>query len=229
MYGIPYQYDVFLSFRGVDTRLSFTNHLHKALVDANLTTFLDDEEIETGEPLKPELESSIESSRASIIVLSSNYASSTWCLDELVLILEQHRSFNRIVIPIFYHVEPTDVRKKQGSFAEAMAKNEQRMETETDADKRNQWGQKIELWKRALTQVADLKGKDAKGRKEADLIEEVVTEIHSRLGVPLTITLPLLIGMDYYIDLISSWLTDGSCHTADILTVVGMSGLGKHL
>ena len=68
-------YDVFLSFRGADTRNSFTNHLHKALEDANLITFLDDKNIETGLYLKPELESAIRASRASIIVVSKNYAS----------------------------------------------------------------------------------------------------------------------------------------------------------
>ncbi|KAL7618555.1 hypothetical protein Lser_V15G03739 [Lactuca serriola] len=109
-------YDVFLSFRGVDTRNSFTNHLYNALMHANITTFLDDEEIETGEDLKPELESAIKSSKASIIVLSKNYATSTWCLDELVLILEQRMQSNHVVIPIFYHVEPTDVRKQQSSI-----------------------------------------------------------------------------------------------------------------
>lgn len=86
-----YRYDVFLSFRGLDTRLSFTNYLYEALIEANITTFLDDEEIDTGEDLKPELESAIKASRASIIVMSKNYASSTWCLDELVLILSTLR------------------------------------------------------------------------------------------------------------------------------------------
>uniref|UniRef100_A0A251SSX0 Putative toll/interleukin-1 receptor (TIR) domain-containing protein n=1 Tax=Helianthus annuus TaxID=4232 RepID=A0A251SSX0_HELAN len=159
-----YRYDVFLSFRGADTRNRFTDHLYNALVDADINTFLDDEEIETGEPLKRELESAIKSSRASIIVLSKNYAFSTWCLDELVSILEQKRNFNQVVIPVFYDVEPTNVRKQQSSFGEAMAKHRQRMEAETNAEKRCQWGQKMELWKRALTQVADLKGKDAKDR-----------------------------------------------------------------
>ncbi|XP_024984164.1 toll/interleukin-1 receptor-like protein [Cynara cardunculus var. scolymus] len=159
-----YTYDVFLSFRGLDTRFSFTNHLYNTLVNANITTFLDDEEIETGLSLKPELESAIKASRASIIVLSQNYASSTWCLNELVLILEQHRNSNHIVIPIFYHVEPTDIRKQQSSFREAMAKHKQRMETEANAEKRSRWAQKMDLWKKALTEVADLKGKIAKGR-----------------------------------------------------------------
>nr|GEY24851.1 Toll/interleukin-1 receptor (TIR) domain-containing protein [Tanacetum cinerariifolium] len=129
-------YDVFLSFRGADTRNSFTNHLHKALENANLKTILDDKEIETGLYLKPELERAIRASRASIIVMSKNYASSTWCLNELVLILEQHREFNQIVIPIFYHVDPSDVRKQQNSFGDAMADHKQKMEAETNAEKK---------------------------------------------------------------------------------------------
>ncbi|KAK9074069.1 hypothetical protein SSX86_006666 [Deinandra increscens subsp. villosa] len=222
-----YVYDVFLSFRGADTRNSFTDHLYNAFLDAGIKTFLDDEEIETGEPLKPELESAIKSSRASIIVLSTNYASSTWCLDELVLILEQNTKFNQIVIPIFFDVEPTDVRKQQSSFGEAMANHKVKMETETNAEKISEWCERIESWKKALTQVADLKGKDAKDRKETEFIKEVVTEIHRRLGVLLSNTLPLLIGMDHHIRFISSWLTNGSCHTPIILTVVGMGGIGK--
>lgn len=138
-----HRYDVFLSFRGADTRNSFTDHLYKALVDADINTFLDDTEIETGEVLKPELESAIKSSRASIIVLSKNYASSTWCLDELVLILEQHSNSNQIVIPIFFHVEPTDVKKQKNSFGDAKAEHKQRMEVETDAKKISQWAQKL--------------------------------------------------------------------------------------
>ncbi|KAJ9535877.1 hypothetical protein OSB04_un000965 [Centaurea solstitialis] len=159
-----YSYDVFLSFRGSDTRLGFTNHLYNALVNANIVTFLDDEEIETGLSLKPELEGAIKASRAFIIVLSQNYASSTWCLNELVLILDQCQNSNHIVIPIFYHVEPTDIRKQQSSFGEAMEEHKQKMESEADAEKRSQWAKKMDLWKKALTEVADLKGETAKGR-----------------------------------------------------------------
>ena len=84
-----YTYDVFLSFRGEDTRKKFTDHLYTALVDKGFRTFRDDDEIERGESLQPELDRAIEQSRVSIIVLSKDYASSTWCLDELVMILER--------------------------------------------------------------------------------------------------------------------------------------------
>ncbi|CAI9269530.1 unnamed protein product [Lactuca saligna] len=134
-----HRYDIFLSFRGLDTRRSFTNYLYQALIDANISTFLDDEEIEAGEDLKPELENAIKASTASIIVLSKNYASLTWCLDELVLILEQRMTSGHIVIPIFYHVEPTHVRKQQSSFGDAMAKPKQKMEVEINVTKRSQF------------------------------------------------------------------------------------------
>ncbi|KAJ9560429.1 hypothetical protein OSB04_005589 [Centaurea solstitialis] len=220
-------YDIFLSFRGIDTRLSFTDHLHKALVNANITTFFDDEEIETGQDLKPELESAIKASRASIIVLSQNYASSTWCLDELVLILDQKRTSRHMVIPIFYHVEPTDVRKQQCSFGIAMEKHKQRMEAETNVEEKVKLGEKIDKWKKALVQVANLKGKDVKGRQETEFIEEIVKDVYHQLGVPLRSTLPLLYGIEYDIQDITSWLTDGSSHTADVLTICGLGGIGK--
>ncbi|KAL7617851.1 hypothetical protein Lser_V15G03004 [Lactuca serriola] len=159
-----YKYDVFLSFRGVDTRYGFTDHLHKALLDANISTFFDDEEIETGGDLKPELESAIKASRASIIVLSKNYANSSWCLDELVLILEQRMACNHIVVPIFYHVEPTHIKKQESTFGVAMAEHKHKMVAEINANKRSQWGQKIDRWIQALTEVADIKGENANGR-----------------------------------------------------------------
>ncbi|KAK9058326.1 hypothetical protein SSX86_023167 [Deinandra increscens subsp. villosa] len=225
----PSSYDVFLSFRGVDTRLSFVDHLHHALMDANLRTFLDDDEIETGDDLRPELKRAIRGSRASVIVLSTNYASSTWCLDELVLILEQRLTSGQLVIPIFYHVEPTHVRKQESSFGVAMTEHKRRLfEAETNTEKRSQVAEKINRWSKALTEVAQLKGKDAKGRKETELIVEIVTNIHRRLGGhDLHGTLPLLFGMEDSIKFITSWLKDGSSHNADILTIFGMGGIGK--
>ncbi|KAK9079952.1 hypothetical protein SSX86_001627 [Deinandra increscens subsp. villosa] len=65
---------------------------------------------------------------------------------------------------IFYHAEPTDVRKQQKSFGEAMGEHKLKMEKETGAEKRSQWGQRMEVWKRDLAKVADLKGVDEKDR-----------------------------------------------------------------
>lgn len=146
---IPYKYDVFLSFRGEDTRNGFTDNLYEALRKAGITTFRDDNEIQEGQELKPEIERAITESKASIIVISKNYANSSWCLDELRLILEQKSNAGHIVIPVFYGVDPSDVRNQQGSF-KIIAKY---------GSKRSKWTKhNVNRWKAALREVAELKG-----------------------------------------------------------------------
>ncbi|KAI5315329.1 hypothetical protein L3X38_044505 [Prunus dulcis] len=64
----PHSYDVFLSFRGEDTRKTFTDHLYTAFINAGFRTFRDDDELERGEDIKPELQKAIQQSRSSVIV-----------------------------------------------------------------------------------------------------------------------------------------------------------------
>ncbi|KAD5802341.1 hypothetical protein E3N88_13701 [Mikania micrantha] len=101
------------------------------------------------------------------------------------------------------------------------------MDSETNEEKRSQLARKMESWKLGLTKIADLKGKDVKDRKETEFIKEVVADIHRILRVPLNNTLPRLIGRVSEIEFISSWLRRHSAAAADILTVVGMGGIGK--
>ncbi|GLT71450.1 hypothetical protein SLA2020_434660 [Shorea laevis] len=81
-------YDVFLCFRGEDTRTNFTDHLYFALRDAGIKIFKDDNELRRGEDLASKLLRGIQGSRISVIVFSMNYAASRWCLEELVEIME---------------------------------------------------------------------------------------------------------------------------------------------
>ncbi|KAM0015703.1 putative TIR domain, P-loop containing nucleoside triphosphate hydrolase [Helianthus debilis subsp. tardiflorus] len=223
-----YDYDVFLSFRGTDTRNNFTDHLLHALLEANIHTFFDDTEIQIGEFLKPELESAIKSSRASLIVLSKNYASSAWCLDELSLIIEQQRTSKHIVFPVFYHVKPSDIRSQRNSFGEAMAKHRRRMDAESNAEKRSQLAQKIEKWEKALTEVAAMKGAEANGSGFCRiLIQGIVDEISRRLDPHRRSKIPKLIGMESSVTTITSFLKDGSGQSTEVLTIWGMAGIGK--
>ena len=82
-----WNYDVFLSFRGEDTREGFTSHLYKALCDKGINTFIDDK-LHRGEGISDELILVIESSSILVIVFSENYADSIWCLYELAEIVE---------------------------------------------------------------------------------------------------------------------------------------------
>ena len=143
-----WNYDVFLSFRGEDTRRSFTDHLYAALVEKGVRTFRDDEELERGKEIAPELLKAIEESRISVVVFSKNYAHSRWCLDELVKIIECMKAMGQTVLPVFYDVDPTHVRKQIGSFMEVFAGYGE------DAGVI----EKTRRWKAALTQAANLSG-----------------------------------------------------------------------
>ncbi|XP_052876336.1 TMV resistance protein N-like [Gossypium arboreum] len=103
------KYHIFLSFRGEDTRLNFTTHLLQALKDEGLDVFFDEEKLERGEQLSQALSRAIAVSNISIIVLSEDYASSKSCLAELSDIMDRKHAQGHIVLPIFYHVDPSDL------------------------------------------------------------------------------------------------------------------------
>ncbi|KAK2640331.1 hypothetical protein Ddye_028126 [Dipteronia dyeriana] len=115
------KYDVFLNFRGEDTRDCFTCHLHKALQE-KIETFIDNG-LEKGEGIWPTLKGAIEQSKISVVIFSKDYASSKWCLRELVEIMERKNKHNQIVIPVFYRVDPSHVRKQTRSFKDSFDKH----------------------------------------------------------------------------------------------------------
>ncbi|CAL9004888.1 unnamed protein product [Prunus brigantina] len=162
-------YDVFLSFRGEDTRTNFTDHLYKALCDKGIYTFID-RELTRGEEISPALVKAIEESRISLIVFSEKFASSRWCLDELVKILQCKESKQQIVLPIFYKVDPSDVRKQTNSFGDAF---KGLIQSKFKDDK-----EKVLIWKEALRQAANLSGHTFKdGEYEATFINNIVDGI----------------------------------------------------
>ncbi|XP_034674791.1 disease resistance protein RPV1-like isoform X3 [Vitis riparia] len=158
-------YDVFLSFIGVDTRDSFTAHLHRQLCRNGINTFLDDEGLERGQVITPALVTAIENSKVSIVVLSENFASSRWCLEELVKILECRRTKGQRVIPIFYNIDPSDVRNQRGKFGETMVKHEKNLANR----------ERVQIWRDALTEVADLSGWHSRNK---NIVEDVPWGVH---------------------------------------------------
>ena len=148
-------YDVFLSFRGMDTRNTFTDHLYAALQRSGIFTFRDNERLERGKSISPELLKAIEESRISIVILSRNYASSTWCLDELVKIIQCMKVMGMTVLPIFYDMDPSDVRKQMGTFAQAFTEHEERLKDNME---------KVQTWRATLSEVANLSGWHSQNR-----------------------------------------------------------------
>ena len=143
-------FEVFLNFRGEDTRHSFLRLLYDALFEKKISTFRDDKVLERGKPIPSELLKAIEESRFSVVIFSKNYATSSWCLDELAKIVEcRQKMKGHTIFPVFYDVEPTEVRKQKGSFGEAFAKHEEVFKENLERVKR---------WRDALTEVANISG-----------------------------------------------------------------------
>ncbi|KAH9726354.1 ADP-ribosyl cyclase/cyclic ADP-ribose hydrolase [Citrus sinensis] len=166
------KYDVFVSFRGEDTRDNFTSHLCSALCRQNIQTFIDDQ-LNRGDEISESLVNAIEASAISVIVFSEGYASSSWCLDELVRILECKKEYAQIVIPVFYRVDPSDVRNQTGSFGDSFSKLEERLKENTE---------KLRSWRKALKEASSLSGFHSLNiRPESELINEVVNHISKRL------------------------------------------------
>ncbi|CAK8538796.1 unnamed protein product [Lathyrus sativus] len=160
------RYDVFLSFCGEDTRYSFTGFLYQALRREGFKIFMDDEGLEGGNQISQTLLKAIEKSRLSIVVLSENYGYSTWCLDELVKIMECKKAKSQLVWPIFYKTEQSDVSNQTKSYGEAMRAHE---------DKFGKDSENVQKWRSALSEVALLKGDHIKENEyEYEFIKKIV-------------------------------------------------------
>ncbi|KAF7851304.1 hypothetical protein BT93_L4132 [Corymbia citriodora subsp. variegata] len=166
-------YHAFLSFRGADVRNNFLNHLYAALNQKGIYTFLDSKELRKGEQISPVLMRAIEESRVAIIIFSENYASSPWCLEEVVKIMECKEKNGLIVFPVFYKVEPREVRGGRESYGRAMAKHDSKFRKDSE---------KVKRWKKALFDAGSLFGWDLKGKDEGELIQCIVKELSIHLN-----------------------------------------------
>ena len=140
---LTHEYEVFVSFRGADIRRGFKSLFFSALNHEGIRAYKDDIDLPRGREIRPELLKAIESSKIAVVVFSKSYATSDWCLDELVKIMECKRLSNQRVLPIFYGVSQSEVREQKGIFAEALLKGPE---------------DKVKNWRAALTEAADLTG-----------------------------------------------------------------------
>ncbi|KAM3683462.1 hypothetical protein ACJW31_12G149400 [Castanea mollissima] len=210
-------YDVFLSFRGEDTRNSFTDHLYASLQRSGISTFRDNEKLERGKSIAPELLKAIKESRFAIVILSRNYASSTWCLDELVEIIQCMKEMEMTVLPIFYKVNPSDVRNQKGTFAQAFAKHEKCLKGNTE---------KVQTWRAALSEVANLSGWHSQDRPEAEVIDNIVKEIINKPSYTFFVATEGLVGTSSRVEKLMSHLALES-NGVRIIGIRGTGGMGK--
>lgn len=142
--GFRLRWDVFLSFRGEDTRHTITNSLYDALVQRGVRVFRDDDALNRGDEIAPSLLEAIDDSAAAVVVLSPRYADSRWCLEELAKIFHGGR---KLILPVFYQVDPSDVRRQSGPFEKDFRSHEMRFESS-----------KVCEWRKAMAKVGGIAG-----------------------------------------------------------------------
>ncbi|KAG5244833.1 disease resistance protein [Salix suchowensis] len=118
-----WKHDVFLSFRGKDTRYSFTSHLYHALQRNQIDAYIDNK-LDGGEKIEPALLEKIEDSYISVVVFSENYADSTFCLRELSKIHQCMETKGQMVLPVFHKLDPCQVQNLTGRYGEDLSRHE---------------------------------------------------------------------------------------------------------
>ncbi|KAE8701203.1 Detected protein of unknown function [Hibiscus syriacus] len=211
------KYDVFLSLRGEDTRKNFTCHLYDALKRSGIVTFMDDPKLEAGEEIPPQLVRAIQQSWCSVIVFSETYTFSGWCLEELAEIVKQKNEKGHKVFPIFYDVNPSDLRKQKEKVGEAFTKHEDRYKEDKE---------KILKWRNALTQVANIKGWHLNNRHEPEFIGNIVRKISAKLCQTYPVFHDDLVGISSRLEELYSKIEIGE-DDIRIIGICGMGGIGK--
>ncbi|CAN1270441.1 Disease resistance protein L6 [Linum perenne] len=210
-------YEVFLSFRGSDVRKSFADYLYSYLVHSQIRTFRDEEELRKGETIAPSLVQAITESKIYIPILSERYASSKWCLQELAKMVECCRKGKgHIILPIFYFIDPRDVRHQAGVYEEAFEQHSKKHDPRI-----------VQEWRTALLEVGQMKGwhvteNDSQGAVIADVFTTV--ELHLRSNY--TLVTEELVGIDSHVQEVMR-LLNLDIGDLKIVGIHGIGGMGK--
>ncbi|XP_018825308.2 TMV resistance protein N-like isoform X2 [Juglans regia] len=214
-----WKHEVFLSFYGKDTRTSFTDHLYADLKRKGILVFRDDEALQRGEDISKALRKAIQKSQYVIVILSENYASSKWCLRELAEIVEWEKKTKLItIIPIFYYVNPSDVRNQRGTFAKAFAAHEKDPKLDI---------KEIKMWKKAFSKVGNIKGEHIHDRYESTIIQDISRRISRKLNSRFSShDYDKLVAIDCPVDKMMK-LLDMESDDVLFIGIHGMGGVGK--
>ncbi|XP_031378231.1 TMV resistance protein N-like [Punica granatum] len=203
-------YDVFLSFRGPDTRQGFTDVLYDYMDKAGIRVFRDDDELMIGDKIEMILQA-IGASQLCVPIFSETFASSKWCLREVYRMVRLKKE----IVPIFYKVSPDDVKLKTPMYSKFIEEHEVK------------YGKKrVEKWKDALRASAQFKGREVSSKRYTEFCKEFVSEVLMKLKPRKEFDTGELIGMENQIESLMK-LMDIESVDVRFIGIYGMGGIGK--
>lgn len=216
-----WKHDVFINFRGEDTRKTFISHLYAALTNAGINTYIDGQ-LHKGTELGPQLVQAIQSCRIAILVFSKNYTQSSWCLNELLRVMECHRTHAQVVVPVFYDVDPSVVRHQKGYFGDILRATAERVYLERQDD-----GEKVSKWRSALTRAADFSGWDVPNcRSEGQLMQQIVEDVLVKLDSTYLSITEFPVGLEPRVQKVAAFIKKQQMKVC-VIGIWGMGGSGK--
>lgn len=210
-----YPYDVFLSFSGIDTRRGFINPLYRCLKE-RFRPFKDNPELRLGDKLTEGLIKGIKRSRIFVIVISENYASSAFCLYELLVILDEFAKRNgRRILTVFYNTSPSDVLHQTGNFGRKLS-----------VLANSATPQSLDKWIKALSKIGStdfstwhLEVENDNDKSECECIQEIVREVSKHVSYP--------IGLHDRVDKVLCYLSNKLDGGVCVVGICGNPGIGK--
>lgn len=139
-------------------------------------------------------------------------------------------------LPVFYDVDPSDVRHCRGSFGEALAKHEETFKD--DIEKVHKWRTSLrkaalenffQKEKAALEKTAEIAGFTFKlgDGYEYQLIESILKEVSLKINRTLLYVANYPVGLESRVDDVKSRLNHGSDDLVHMVGIWGAGGIGK--
>ncbi|GLJ27777.1 hypothetical protein SUGI_0545140 [Cryptomeria japonica] len=210
-------YDVLINHRGPDTKKTLASLIYRELSEHGLRVFLDERELEVGDPFPPAIQSAIRGASVHIAIFSKTYAESVWCLDELLWMFDSHGN----IIPIFYDIQPWELRHVgKGAYAGAF---------QDHRDKGRITIEQVDRWITALNKVADISGVVFETEKDnhGDRLKQIVDKVLEKVGKKQLYVCDHPVGLLQAAANLEKEVLSPS--GTNVVGIVGLSGSGKSI
>ncbi|KAF8011146.1 hypothetical protein BT93_J1690 [Corymbia citriodora subsp. variegata] len=166
------KFEVFLSFRGVDTRDNFTSCLYHDMIDKGIRVFKDDKELLVGQKVEGELLQALDDSQIYIPIFSKGFTSAPWCLREVAHMVDctSKSDGKKEILPVFFDVKPDDVKLKTELYKDALSEHAKKYGSH-----------EVKRWEDALAEVPNRVGWKLEGKGYGELIKLIVREVLLKL------------------------------------------------